>query len=127
MDNLRKNKEITYLSEYVSGLESKLEFKEQQLEHLKAKSQQLEFSIRLQDAHTAYYLGAYKEALKQAIGDAMPFVSDWSLMIAEGYEEEQKLLFDCMDNNKSSIEGIAEFYFRMVCKRKTEEEWGKRK
>lgn len=126
MDNLRKTKEITYSSEYVSGLESKLEFKEQQLEHLKAKSQQLEFSIRLQDAHTAYYLGAYKEALKMAIGDAMPFVSDWSLMIAERYEEEA-LLKECMNNNKSSIEGIAEFYFRMACKRKSEEEWGKRK
>lgn len=73
MDNLRKNKEITYSSEYVSDLESKLEFKDQQLEHLEAKNQQLDLSIRLQDAHTAFYLGAYKQALKLAIGDAMPF------------------------------------------------------
>lgn len=127
MNEPKKLKEITYSSEYVSGLESKLEFKEQQLEHLESKNQQLDLSLRLQDAHAAYYLGAYKEALKLVIGDAMPFVSDWSLMIAEGYEEEQKLLFDCMNNNKSSIEGIAEFYFRMVCKRKAKEEWGKRK
>lgn len=126
MDNLRKNKEITYSSEYVSDLEKKLKFKNQQLEHLKFSNQQLELGNRLQDAHTAYYLGAYKQALKLAIGDAMPFVSDWSLMIAERYEEEA-LLKECMNNNKSSIEGIAEFYFRMACKRKSEEEWGKRK
>jgi hypothetical protein len=57
----------------------------------------------------------------------MPFVSDWSLMIAEGYEEEQKLFFDCMDRNKSSIEGIAEFYFMLIAKKKDKEEWSKRK
>lgn len=55
------------------------------------------------------------------------FVSEWSLMIAEGYEEDSELFRECVNNHQSSVEGIAEFYFRMVCKRKTEEEWGKRK
>lgn len=56
----------------------------------------------------------------------MPFVSDWSLMIAEGYEEYADLFRECI-NDKSSIEGIATFYFMLVAKNKDKEEWSKRK
>lgn len=56
----------------------------------------------------------------------MPFVSDWSLMIAEGYEEYADLFKECI-NDKSSIEGIAMFYFMLVAKNKDKEEWRKRK
>nr|DAP51663.1 MAG TPA: hypothetical protein [Caudoviricetes sp.] len=120
MDNLRKIKEITYSSEYVANLE-------RQLELAREKNAELKKERWLIDCCSAYYLEAYKQALKQAVGDAMSFVSNWSQMIAEGHEEEQELLFDCMDNNKSSVEGIAEFYFRLVCKSKDKEEWSKRK
>lgn len=51
----------------------------------------------------------------------MPFVSDWYLMIAEGYEEYAGLFNECI-NDKSSIEGIATFYFMLVAKNKDEEE-----
>lgn len=113
-------KEITYSSDYVAHLEN-------EIEHLKFKNQQLDLANRLSDAHTAYYLGIYKQALKQAINDAMPFVSDWSLMIAEGYEEDAELFRECINEHKSSIEGIAEFYFGLVAKNKDKEEWSKRK
>lgn len=113
-------KEVTYSSEYVSKLERKLA-------QARKENAELRHEKWLLDCSSAFYLEVYKHALKQAIGDAMPYVDEWSLMIAEGYEEEQKLLFDCMDNNKSSIEGIAEFYFMLVAKNKDKEEWSKRK
>lgn len=113
-------KEVTYSSEYVSHLE-------QEIEHLKFRNQQLDLANRLENAHTVHFLGAYKQALKTAIGDAMPFVSDWSLMIAEGYEEDSELFRECMNEHQSSIEDIAKFYFRLACKNKDKEEWSKRK
>lgn len=103
MDNSKNIKEITYSSEYVDKLERKLE--KERKENCKLK-----YEKRLLDCSSAFYLEVYKHALKQAIGDAMPFVSDWSLMIAEGYEEYADLFKECI-NEKSSIESIATFYF----------------
>lgn len=112
-------KEVTYSSEYVDKLERKLE--KERKENCKLK-----YEKRLLDCSSAFYLEVYKQALKQAIGDAMPFVSDWSLMIAERYEEYEDLFNECI-NEKSSIEGIATFYFMLVAKNKDKEEWSKRK
>lgn len=110
-------KEVTYSSEYVDKLERKLEQE-------RKKNVRLQYEKRLLDCTSTFYLEVYKQALKQAIGDAMPFVSDWSLMIAEGYEEYADLFKECM-NDKSSIEGIAMFYFMLVSKNKDKEEWSK--
>lgn len=116
----KKNlKEITYSSEYVAKLERKLK-------QARKENAELRHEKWLLDCNSAYYLEVYKHALKQAIGDAMPFVSDWSLMIAEGYEEYADLFRECI-NDKSSIEGIATFYFMLVAKNKDKEEWSKRK
>lgn len=38
----------------------------------------------------------------------------------------KKVVKECI-NEKSSVEGIAEFYFRLVAKNKDNEEWSKRK
>lgn len=119
MMDKKELKEVTYSSEYVDKLERKLE-------QARKKNVRLEYEKRLLDCSSAFYLEVYKQALKQAIGDAMPFVSDWSLMIAEGYEEYAGLFNECI-NDKSSIEGIATFYFMLVAKNKDEEEWSKRK
>lgn len=119
MDNSKNIKEITYSSEYVAELERKLALAQKE-------SADAEHNKWLLDCTSSYYLEVYKQALKQAIGDAMPFVSDWSLMIAEGYEEYADLFKECI-NDKYSIEGIAEFYFRLVAKNKDKEEWSKRK
>lgn len=113
-------KEVTYSSEYVAELERKLALANK--ESKKAKYDKL-----LLDCTSVHYLEVYKQALKLAIGDAMPFVSDWSLMIAEGYEEDAELFRECINEHESSIEGIAEFYFRLVAKNKDKEEWSKRK
>jgi hypothetical protein len=115
-----KIKDITYSSEFVADLEKKIE-------DLRFKNQHLELTNRLSDAHAAHYREVYKEALKLAIADAMPFVSDWSLMIAENYEEDSELFRECINEHQSSIEGIAEFYFRLVAKNKDKGEWRKRK
>jgi hypothetical protein len=119
MNDPKKLKEVTYSSEYVADLERKLE-------HLKEENTELKHDKWLRDCTASYYLEVYKHALKLAIGDAMPFVSDWSLMIAEGYEEYAELFKECI-NDKSSIEGIATFYFMLVAKNKDKEEWSKRK
>lgn len=119
MMNKKELKEVTYSSEYVDRLEMKLE-------QARNKNAMLEYEKRLLDCSSAFYLEVYKQSLKQAIGDAMPFVSDWSLMIAEGYEEYADLFNECI-NDKSSIEGIAMFYFMLVSKNKDKEEWSKRK
>lgn len=113
-------KEVTYSSEYVARLERKLA-------QARKENAELRHEKWLLDCSSAFYLEVYKQALKQAIGDAMPFVSDWSLMIAEGYEEDAELFRECINEHKSSIEGIAEFYFRLVAKNKDKEEWSKRK
>lgn len=120
MDNLKNIKEITYSSEYVAELERKLALAQKE-------SADTEHDKWLLDCTSSYYLEVYKQALKQAIGDAMPFVSDWSLMIAEGYEEDSELFRECISEHQSNIEGIAEFYFRLVAKNKDKEEWSKRK
>lgn len=119
MDDTKKIKEVTYSSEYVAELERKLALAQKE-------SKEAKHDKWLLDCTASYYLEVYKQALKLAIGDAMPFVSDWSLMIAENYGEEA-LLKECMNNNKSSIEGIALFYFSLVAKNKDKEEWSKRK
>lgn len=119
MMDKKELKEVTYSSEYVAKLEEKLEQE-------RKKNARLQYEKRLLDCSSAFYLEVYKNALKQAIGDAMPFVSDWSLMIAEGYEEYADLFRECI-NDKSSIEGIATFYFMLVAKNKDKEEWSKRK
>jgi hypothetical protein len=119
MNDPKQLKEITYSSEYVAELERKLALAQK-------KSKEVEHDKWLLDCTASYYLEVYKQALKQAIGDAMPFVSDWSLMIAEGYEEYAELFRECI-NDKSSIEGIAMFYFMLVAKNKDKEEWSKRK
>lgn len=120
MMNQKKLKEVTYSSEYVAELERKLALANK--ESKKAKYDKL-----LLDCTSAHYREVYKQALKLAIGDAMPFVSDWSLMIVEGYEEDAELFRECINEHESSIEGIAEFYFRLVAKNKDKEEWSKRK
>lgn len=117
MMNKKELKEVTYSSEYVDKLERKLEKERKENVRLKYKK-------RLLDCSSAFYLEVYKQALKQAIGDAIPFVSDWSLMIAEGYEEYADLFRECI-NDKSSIEGIAMFYFMLIAKNKDKEEWSK--
>lgn len=119
MMDQKELKEVTYSSEYVAKLERKLE--QERKENIKLKREKW-----LLDCSSAFYLEVYKQSLKQAIGDAMPFVSDWSLMIAEGYEEYADLFRECI-NDKSSIEGIATFYFMLVAKNKDKEEWSKRK
>lgn len=119
MNSSKNIKEITYSSEYVAELERKLALAQK-------KSADAEHDKWLLDCTASYYLEVYKQALKQAIGDAMHFVSDWSLMIAEGYEEYADLFNECM-NEKSSIESIATFYFMLVAKNKDKEEWSKRK
>ena len=113
-------KDITYSSKYMAELESKLTLAQKENAELKHEKWLL-------DCSSAFYLEVYKQALKQAIGDAMPFVSDWSLMIAENYEEDSELFRECLNKHESSIEGIAEFYFRLVGKHKDKEEWSKRK
>ena len=112
-------KDVTYSSEYVDRLETKLSLSRK--ENARLKHEKLIF-----ECTSSFYLEVYKQALKQAIGDAMPFVSDWSLIIAEGYEEYADLFKECM-NEKSSIESIATFYFMLVAKNKDKEEWSKRK
>jgi hypothetical protein len=119
MMDQKELKEVTYSSEYVAKLERKLE--QARKENIKLKREKW-----LLDCSSSFYLEVYKQALKQAIGDAMPYVSDWSLMIAEGYEEYADLFRECI-NDKSSIEGIATFYFMLVAKNKDKEEWSKRK
>lgn len=119
MMDIKELKELTYSSVYVAELERKLE--QERKENIKLKRQKW-----LLDCTSSFYLEVYKQALKQAIGDAMPYVSDWSLMIAEGYEEYADLFRECI-NDKSNIEGIATFYFMLVAKNKDEEEWSKRK
>ena len=115
-----KIKDITYSSEYVAELERKLTQAHKESEKAKHDKWLLE-------CNSSYYLEVYKQALKLAIGDAMPFVSDWSLMIAENYEEDSELFRECINEHQSSIEGIAEFYFRLVAKNKDKGEWRKRK
>lgn len=112
-------KDVTYSSEYVDRLEMKLA--QARNENAELRHEKLIF-----ECTSSFYLEVYKQALKQAIGDAMPFVSDWSLMIAERYEEYEDLFKECI-NDKSSIEGIAMFYFMLVAKNKDKEEWSKRK
>ena len=112
-------KEVTYSSEYVDRLETKLALERKENAMLKHRKMVFECT-------SSFYLEVYKQALKQAIGDAMPYVSDWSLMIAEGYEEYADLFRECI-NDKSSIEGIATFYFMLVAKNKDKEECSKRK
>lgn len=119
MMDQKELKEVIYSSEYIAKLEKKLEQE-------RKKNVRLKYEKRLLDCSSAFYLEVYKNALKQAIGDAMPYVSDWSLMIAEGYEEYADLFRECI-NDKSSIEGIATFYFMLVAKNKDKEEWSKRK
>lgn len=119
MADTKELKEVTYSSEYVDRLEMKLA-------QARNENAELRHEKWLLDCNSAYYLEVYKQALKQAIGDAMPFVSDWYLMIAEGYEEYEDLFKECI-NEKSSIENIATFYFMLVAKNKDKEEWSKRK
>lgn len=69
-------KEVTYSSEYVDKLERKLE--KERKENIRLKYEKI-----LLDCTYAFYLEVYKQDLKQAIGDAMHYVSDWSLMIAK--------------------------------------------
>lgn len=99
---------------------------ERKLALARKENEKLKHEKWLLDCTSAFYLEVYKQSLKLAIGDAMPFVSDWSLMIAEGYEEYAELFRECI-NDKSSIEGIATFYFMLVAKNKDKEEWSKRK
>lgn len=113
-------KDITYSSKYVSELESKLTLAQKE-------NAELKHDKWLLNCTSKYYLEVYKQALKLAIGDAIPYVSDWSLMIAENYEEDSELFRECLNKHESSIEGIAEFYFRLVGKHKDEEEWSKKK
>lgn len=119
MADTKKLKDVTYSSEYVDRLETKLALARNENARLKHEKMVIECT-------SSFYLEVYKQALKQAIGDAMPYVSDWSLMIAEGYEEYADLFRECI-NDKSSIEGIATFYFMLVAKNKDKEEWSKRK
>lgn len=119
MMDLKELKELTYSSEYVAELETKLAL-------ARKENARLKYEKMVFECTSSFYLEVYKQALKQAIGDAMPFVSDWSLMIAEGYEEYAELFRECI-NDKSSIEGIAMFYFMLVANNKDKEEWSKRK
>lgn len=112
-------KEVTYSSEYVAKLERKLA-------QARKENAELIHEKWLLDCSSAFYLEVYKQALKQAIGDAMPYVDEWSLMIAEGYEEYAELFRECI-KDKSSIEDIAMFYFMLIAKNKDKEEWSKRK
>lgn len=112
---LDKDGYIAALEKYLSDLEK----------HYKELQDALEAAGIGNGTLYKYALNA-ERGLRIAIGDAMPFVSDWSLMIAEGYEEYAGLFNECI-NDKSSIEGIATFYFMLVAKNKDEEEWSKRK
>lgn len=119
MADTKKLKDVTYSSEYVDRLETKLALARK--ENVRLKHEKMVF-----ECTSSFYLEVYKQALKQAIGDAMPYVDEWSLMIAEVYEEYAELFRECI-KDKSSIEDIAMFYFMLVAKNKDKEEWSKRK
>lgn len=114
MDNLKNIKEITYSSEFVNELESKIEYLKEENAEIKHK-----YFISECEMH---HLEMYKEALKMAITNALIIGGyDFWKEAASRYGL-QELYNKCIHRTAPNIhKGVLEFYLSIVADSKIKE------